>query len=133
VITSDLDAVQQLRKPVGPRYTRDGLKCLFLLLGCKPRHAHKLMQSIFENLELGVGLCCSPRGVCTGMYDRMYDMTRQKFNEMVATRLSENSFRISPVSDELKVACRLLASSWPQAPHRIDRAMAAACRSGVNA
>lgn len=44
---ADLDCLEDPR-PSGPRYTRDSLRSLLQLLGCKPRLAYKIMQVLLH-------------------------------------------------------------------------------------
>lgn len=50
---ADLDCLED-PKPTGPRYTRDSLRNLLQLLGCKPRLAFKVMQAVFTAVDQAV-------------------------------------------------------------------------------
>jgi hypothetical protein len=50
---ADLDCLED-PKPTGPRYTRDSLRNLLQLLGCKPRLAFKVMLAVFQAVDQAV-------------------------------------------------------------------------------
>jgi hypothetical protein len=50
---ADLDCLED-PKPTGPRYTRDSLRNLLQLLGCKPRLAYKVMMGVFQAVDQAV-------------------------------------------------------------------------------
>lgn len=50
---ADLDCLEDPR-PTGPRYTRDCLRSLLQLLGCKPRLAYKVMLAVFQAVDQAV-------------------------------------------------------------------------------
>jgi hypothetical protein len=50
---ADLDTLEDPR-PTGPRYTRDSLRNLLQLLGCKPRLAYKVMLAVFQAVDTAV-------------------------------------------------------------------------------
>jgi hypothetical protein len=50
---ADLDCLED-PKPTGPRYTRDSLRNLLQLLGCKPRLAYKVMLAVFQAVDAAV-------------------------------------------------------------------------------
>jgi hypothetical protein len=50
---ADLDCLED-PKPTGPRYTRDSLRNLLQLLGCKPRLAFKVMLAVFQAVDAAV-------------------------------------------------------------------------------
>eukprot|EP00775_Hariotina_reticulata_P003342 gene3342-3618_t len=50
---ADLDCLED-PKPSGPKYTRDTLRSLLQLLGCKPRLAYKIMLAVFQAVDQAV-------------------------------------------------------------------------------
>jgi len=50
---ADLDCLED-PKPTGPTYTRDSLRNLLQLLGCKPRLAYKVMLAVFQAVDQAV-------------------------------------------------------------------------------
>lgn len=46
----------------GPRYTRDALRSLLLLLGCKPRLAYKISSGVFAAVDAAVASARGARG-----------------------------------------------------------------------
>jgi hypothetical protein len=106
------------RRPPGPRYTRDSLRCLLQLLGCKPRLAHKIAGLVFSSVEAAV----APAGA-SGRQQRTsrrpfavhphggegriaVSLPRPDFMQLVSAAAAQFAYKIAPTSDELKVATR---------------------------
>jgi hypothetical protein len=109
---ADLDCLED-PKPSGPRYTRDTLRSLLQLLGCKPRLAYKIMLAVFQAVDQAVINARQQRisrktfQVHPHKNGRVYvSLTRADFMQLVSTCAVQYSYKISPSSDELKVACR---------------------------
>lgn len=108
---ADSDRLEESRS-TGPRYTRDSLRSLLQLLGCKPRLAYKIMQAVFQSVEQTISnvrqlrtarrtLQIHPHGD-----GKVYvSLTRTDFTNLVTACAAHYNYRISPSSDELKVAC----------------------------
>lgn len=79
---ADLDCLED-PKPTGPRYTRDSLRNLLQLLGCKPRLAFKVMLAVFQAVDSAVTTArqqrisrktfqvCPRAGLCSGLVRRV--------------------------------------------------------------
>jgi hypothetical protein len=100
------------QRPVGARYTRDTLRSLLQVLGCKPRLAYKIMQTIFAAVEVAVASSRQQRTsrrtfqVHPPAGTRVHvSLTRADFNELLSASAAQYCYKISPGSDELKVAC----------------------------
>lgn len=109
---ADLDTLEEPR-PSGPRYTRDSLRSLLQLLGCKPRLAYKIMLAVFQTVAQAVSNARQQRisrktfQVHPHRNGKVYvSLTRADFTLLVSTCAAQYSYKISPSSDELKVACR---------------------------
>lgn len=50
---ADVDCLEEPR-PAGPKYTRDSLRNLLQLLGCKPRLSYKIMLAVFQSVEQAI-------------------------------------------------------------------------------
>lgn len=110
---ADLDCLED-PKPTGPRYTRDSLRNLLQLLGCKPRLAFKVMQAVFTAVDQAVTTARQQRisrktfQVHPHRNGKVYvSLTRADFMTLVSTCAAQYSYKISPSSEELKVACSL--------------------------
>lgn len=101
--------------PSGARYTRDALRALLLLLGVKPRLAHKAMTALFNSLEAalssgraGRAALRAPLGLHPHRNGRVaVSLARPAFLGLVCEAAAGCSYKIGPASDELKVACSL--------------------------
>ncbi|WIA21771.1 hypothetical protein OEZ85_000930 [Tetradesmus obliquus] len=111
---ADLDCLEEPR-PAGPRYTRDALRSLLLLLGCKPRLAYKISSGVFAAVEAAVASARGARG-CRRTTFQVHphrngklwvSLTRGDFMGLVSGCAAQYAYKISPSSDELKVACSL--------------------------
>lgn len=109
---ADVDCLEE-PKPAGPRYTRDSLRNLLQLLGCKPRLAYKIMLAVFQAVDQAVITARQQRTsrktfqVHPHRNGKVYvSLTRADFMLLVSTCAAQYSYKISPSSDELKVACR---------------------------
>eukprot|EP00878_Enallax_costatus_P035929 GHUV01040185.1.p1 GENE.GHUV01040185.1~~GHUV01040185.1.p1 ORF type:complete len:144 (+),score=24.98 GHUV01040185.1:409-840(+) len=109
---ADVDRLEEPR-PAGPRYTRDSLRNLLQLLGCKPRLAYKIMLAVFQAVDQAVINARQQRisrktfQVHPHRNGKVYvSLTRADFMLLVSTCAAQYSYKISPSSDELKVACR---------------------------
>jgi hypothetical protein len=116
---ADLDCLEEPR-PAGPRYTRDSLRSLLQLLGCKPRLAYKISLGVFAAVDQAVASARGARG-CRRTTFQVHphrngklwvSLTRGDFMGLVSGCTGQYAYKISPSSDELKVACR-----WGS-PHR---------------
>ncbi|KAJ9533609.1 hypothetical protein QJQ45_026671, partial [Haematococcus lacustris] len=107
--------------PQGARYTRDGVRALLLLVGCKPVHAHKVVKRLFRTLSASVpALSKAPQrredpalaswaAWPTGQgSDVCVSLPRPAFFELLCTCLAEYKYRMTPASEELKAACSLV-------------------------
>eukprot|EP00879_Flechtneria_rotunda_P028034 GHRR01030108.1.p1 GENE.GHRR01030108.1~~GHRR01030108.1.p1 ORF type:complete len:322 (+),score=79.89 GHRR01030108.1:125-1090(+) len=110
---ADLDCLEDPR-PSGPQYTRDSLRNLLQLLGCKPRLAYKIMLAVFQTVDQAVINARQQRisrktfQVHPHRNGRVYvSLIRRDFMSLVSTCAAQFSYNISPSSDELKVACSL--------------------------
>ena len=104
----------------GARYTREGVKQMFIMMGVKGRYAHKATQLTFAKLEKlasepkhgsrhGPGSRqlwqVHPHG--DGSTGQVYmSMPRSEFYELVCSSLTEYKYKYAPSSDEIKAACR---------------------------
>lgn len=112
VCGADSDCLEDPR-PAGPRYTRDSLRSLLQLLGCKPRVAYKIMLAVFQAVDQAVTNARQQRisrktfQVHAHRNGKVYvSLTRADFMLLVSSCAAQYSYKISPSSDELKVACR---------------------------
>jgi hypothetical protein len=110
---ADLDCLEEPR-PAGPRYTRDSLRSLLQLLGCKPRLAYKISLGVFAAVDQAVASARGARG-CRRTTFQVHphrngklwvSLTRGDFMGLVSGCAGQYAYKISPSSDELKVACR---------------------------
>ncbi|KAF8059755.1 LPA1 [Scenedesmus sp. PABB004] len=102
------------RRPAGPRYTRDSLRALLQLLGCKPRLAAKVAAAVFGGVEAAVAAARGARGGAPGFRVHPHrngkvgvSLARPDFAALVSTCAARYALKISPASDELRVACSL--------------------------
>lgn len=105
-------------RPAGARYTRDSVRCLLQLLGCKPRLAHKISALVFSSVE---ALAAPPAPGAGGRQQRTsrrqiavhahgrdgrvaVSLPRGEFMQLVSAAAAQFQYKIAPTSDELKVA-----------------------------
>jgi hypothetical protein len=105
-------------RPAGARYTRDSVRSLLQLLGCKPRLAHKIAALVFSSVE---ALVAPPATGAGGRQQRTsrrqfavhahgrdgrvaVSLPRAEFLQLVSAAAAQFSYKIAPASDELKVA-----------------------------
>jgi hypothetical protein len=107
---ADLDCLEEPR-PAGPRYTRDSLRSLLQLLGCKPRLAYKISLGVFAAVDQAVASARGTRRTTFQVHPHRngklwVSLTRGDFMGLVSGCAAQYAYKISPSSDELKVACR---------------------------
>jgi hypothetical protein len=107
---ADLDCLEEPR-PAGPRYTRDSLRSLLQLLGCKPRLAYKISLGVFAAVDQAVASARGTRRTTFQVHPHRngklwVSLTRGDFMGLVSGCAGQYAYKISPSSDELKVACR---------------------------
>lgn len=100
--------------PPGVRYTRDGLRSLLLLMGCKPRYAHKIVSMVFQRVTAQLFELSRParrrssaqRWACWPHDQREVSVSlpRSDFNSLLLSCLAE--FKYKPEAESLKIACR---------------------------
>jgi hypothetical protein len=105
-------------RPAGARYTRDSLRCLLQLLGCKPRLAHKIGALVFSSVEAAAAPPAAGAGARQqrtsrrpfGVHPHGRDgriavsLPRPDFLQLVSAAAAQFAYKIAPTSDELKVA-----------------------------
>lgn len=113
----------------GPRYTRDSVRGLLQTLGCKPRHAYKIMKLVFHALEqrLAVAQAAQAAPACSkARAERLaiqvhkhhpgsayLCISRPDFLELIASSAAQYEYRLAPSSEDLRVSCRCaLARLW---------------------
>lgn len=117
LVTKGLDcptAVEPGRPPAGARYTRDGLKKMFAMMGVKGRYAHKAAQLFFAKLERKANAETRFASGSRQLWQvhqhaegRAYvSMPRSEFYDLCCSSLTEYKYKYAPSSDELKAACR---------------------------
>lgn len=114
VVTKGLDCPTSENKPSGARYTRDAIRGMLQFMGCKPRHAYKAAQLVFQKLERftaeGSKFASGSRQLWgVGSHDEgavYVTMPRSEFYELVCSTLTEYNYKYVPSSDEIKAACR---------------------------
>ncbi|GIL89526.1 hypothetical protein Vretimale_1911 [Volvox reticuliferus] len=116
VVTKGLDyPTAEERRPSGARYTRDTIRGMLQFMGCKPRHAYKAAQFVFQKLECfaadGRKFSSGSRQLWgVGAHDEgsvYVAMPRSEFYELVCSTLTEYNYKYVPSSDEIKAACSL--------------------------
>lgn len=118
IVTKGLDCptAGDERRPAGARYTRDAIRGMLQFMGCKPRHAFKAGQLLFQKLDaFAAEVSCSKFssgsrqlwGVGSHDATSLYvSMPRSEFYELVCSTLTEYNYKYAPSSDEIKAACR---------------------------
>lgn len=113
LVTKGADSHSLESPPEGHRYTRDAVRGVLQLMGCKPRHAYKILQLMFQHVQQKLPELSklSYRRGSWGVFphgdDQVYvSMPRQEFNDLLCSCLAEYKYKYAPSSDELKVACR---------------------------
>jgi hypothetical protein len=120
IVTQGADSAERCDggRPAGARYTRDSVRALLQLLGCKPRLAHKVMGLVFASIEAAVA---PPAAGAGGRQQRTsrrpfavhahggegrvaVSLPRAEFMQLVSAAAAQFSYKIAPTSDELKVA-----------------------------
>jgi len=105
-------------RPAGARYTRDSVRALLQLMGCKPRLAHKIMGLVFTSIEAAVAPAGGGAGGRQQRTSRRafavhahgggghiaVSLPRADFMQLVSAAAAHFAYKIAPTSDELKVA-----------------------------
>lgn len=109
-------------RPAGARYTRDSVRCLLQLLGCKPRLAYKISALVFSTIEAAVAPPAGGTGAraqrtsrrpfavhAHGGYGRIaVSLPRGDFMPAVA---AQYMCKVGPTSYELQVATGWVAGA----------------------
>lgn len=96
----------------GPRYTRDSIRGLLQILGCKPRHAFKIMKLFFLQLHQRIQTSKTREDrFAIQVHDQhngcLYVcISRPDFMELVTSCAAKYEYKLSPNSEDLKVSCR---------------------------
>jgi hypothetical protein len=108
---TDAGVVTSAGPPAGPRYTRDSLRSLLQLVGCTLKHSHKVMSSIFRCIE-DQAASTRPRPSRRILQVHRFaegrvcaSIPRTEFLELLSSCLAQQGYKVSPSSDEMKVAC----------------------------
>jgi hypothetical protein len=112
---TDAGVVSTAGPPAGPRYTRDSLRSLLQLVGCTLKHSHKVMNSVFRCIEDQVASTRPRTSRRILQVHRLPEgracvsIPRTEFLELVSSCLAQHGYKVSPSSDEMKVACSWVA------------------------
>ena len=115
LVVTKVGVVPELKAcPPGERYTREGVRALLSLMGCKSKVAHKVQAQVWAKVSAQLPELCRPAHrrpntqlwgcwPCDDEQSCAVSLSRSDFNELLTSCLAEYNYR-DP--EKLKLACR---------------------------